>query len=52
MVYGSPARVVRPLTAEEQAGLPRWAEKYVAVARAHRALGARDAAAGEASRSP
>jgi gamma-carbonic anhydrase len=52
MVYGSPARVVRPLTAEEQAGLPRWAEKYVAVARAHRALGARDAAAGEASCSP
>ena len=38
MVYGSPARVVRPLTAEEQAGLPRWAEKYVTVARSHRAL--------------
>lgn len=42
MVYGSPARVVRPLTLEEQAGLPRWAEKYIVVARAHRA-----AAAGE-----
>jgi carbonic anhydrase/acetyltransferase-like protein (isoleucine patch superfamily) len=40
MVYGSPARVVRPLTPEEQAGLPRWAEKYVIVARAHRALAA------------
>jgi gamma-carbonic anhydrase len=38
MVYGSPARVVRPLTADEQSGLPRWAEKYVTVARAHRAL--------------
>jgi len=41
MVYGSPAKVVRPLRAEEQAGLKRWAEKYVAVATAHAALGAR-----------
>ena len=40
MVYGSPARVVRPLTPEEQAGLRRWAEKYVEVARAHAARGA------------
>jgi len=39
MVYGSPARVVRALTADEQAGLKRWAEKYVAVAQAHAALG-------------
>ncbi len=37
MVYGSPAKIVRPLTAEEQAGLRRWAEKYVAVAQAHAA---------------
>lgn len=37
MVYGSPAKVVRALTAEEQAGLKRWAEKYVAVAAAHAA---------------
>jgi len=35
MVYGAPARVVRPLTTEEQAGLRRWAEKYVVVATAH-----------------
>lgn len=35
MVYGSPAKVARPLTPEEQAGLRRWAEKYVAVAQAH-----------------
>lgn len=35
MVYGSPAKVARPLTAEEQAGLRRWAEKYVEVAKAH-----------------
>ena len=35
MVYGAPARVVRSLTPEEQAGLRRWAEKYVAVAQAH-----------------
>ena len=38
MVYGSPAKVVRALTAEEQAGLRRWAEKYVTVAQAHAAL--------------
>jgi carbonic anhydrase/acetyltransferase-like protein (isoleucine patch superfamily) len=37
MVYGSPAKVARALTAEEQAGLRRWAEKYVAVAGAHAA---------------
>ncbi len=35
MVYGSPAKVVRPLTAAEQAGLRYWAEKYVVVAKAH-----------------
>ncbi len=40
MVYGSPAKVVRALTAEEQAGLRRWAEKYVEVAKAHIALAA------------
>lgn len=37
MVYGSPAKVVRPLTAAEMAGLRPWAEKYVAVATAHAA---------------
>ncbi|HTX67200.1 MAG TPA: gamma carbonic anhydrase family protein [Opitutaceae bacterium] len=37
LVLGMPARVVRPLTAEEQAGLRRWAEKYVVVAKAHAA---------------
>jgi len=36
MVLGSPAKVVRPLTAEEQASLPGWAEKYVKVAAHHR----------------
>src|ERR1051325_8083312 len=30
LVMGSPAKVVRPLTAEERAGLKHWAEKYVA----------------------
>jgi carbonic anhydrase/acetyltransferase-like protein (isoleucine patch superfamily) len=35
MVYGSPAKVARALTPEEQAGLRRWAEKYVEVAKAH-----------------
>jgi carbonic anhydrase/acetyltransferase-like protein (isoleucine patch superfamily) len=37
MVLGSPARVVRVLSAEEQADLRGWAEKYVHVARAHAA---------------
>ena len=37
MVYGSPAKVVRALTDEEQRGLRRWAEKYVEVAKAHAA---------------
>lgn len=35
MILGAPARVVRPLTDEEQRGLRGWAEKYVAVAHAH-----------------
>ncbi len=30
LVLGSPAKVVRALTAEERAGLKHWAEKYVA----------------------
>jgi carbonic anhydrase/acetyltransferase-like protein (isoleucine patch superfamily) len=29
MVLGSPARVVKPLTPEQRAGLKHWAEKYV-----------------------
>ena len=35
MIFGAPAKVVRPLTAEEQAGIRAMAEKYVLVARAH-----------------
>lgn len=35
LVLGSPAKVVRSLSAEEQAGLPGWAEKYVVVASHH-----------------
>ncbi len=38
MILGAPARVVRPLTEDEQGGLRRWAEKYVEVAQAHAAL--------------
>jgi carbonic anhydrase/acetyltransferase-like protein (isoleucine patch superfamily) len=38
MVYGSPAKVVRPLTEAEQQSLKPWAEKYVEVAKAHAAL--------------
>jgi carbonic anhydrase/acetyltransferase-like protein (isoleucine patch superfamily) len=37
LVYGAPARVVRPLTEAEAAGIRSWAEKYLAVARAHAA---------------
>lgn len=36
LVMGSPAKVIRPLTAAEQAALPGWAEKYVKVAAHHR----------------
>jgi len=38
MVYGSPAKVIRPLTEAEQQGLKPWAEKYVEVAAAHARL--------------
>jgi gamma-carbonic anhydrase len=41
MVFGSPAKVVRPLTQKERASLRPWAEKYVEVARAHARLSAR-----------
>lgn len=37
LVVGSPAKVVRALNPEEQAGLRYWAEKYVEVSRAHAA---------------
>ena len=37
MILGAPARVVRPLSAAEQDGLRRWAEKYIEVAKAHAA---------------
>jgi len=40
MVMGMPAKVVRTLSPEEQAGLRGWAEKYVLVSAAHAALGA------------
>ena len=36
LVMGSPAKVVRALTADEQAALPGWAEEYVKVAAHHR----------------
>jgi len=37
LVMGSPARVVRPLSKEEQSRIKSWADKYVEVAAAHRA---------------
>jgi carbonic anhydrase/acetyltransferase-like protein (isoleucine patch superfamily) len=43
MVYGSPAKVVRALSEEEQRGLRKWAEKYVEVAKAHAVLAKRRA---------
>ena len=39
LVLGSPAKVVRALTLDEQAGIRVWAEKYVALSRAYRAQG-------------
>ncbi len=36
LILGSPAKVVRQLTLEEQAGIKVWAEKYVALSRAYR----------------
>lgn len=41
MVLGTPAKVVRGLSPEEQASLRPWAEKYVLVAQAHAALAKR-----------
>lgn len=38
MVMGMPAKVIRPLTEEEKAGLKPWAEKYTQVAQAHKKL--------------
>ena len=38
MVYGSPAKVIRPLRDDEIAALKPGAEKYVAVAKAHAAM--------------
>ena len=37
MILGSPAKVVRALTEDEQRGLRGWAEKYIEVASAHAA---------------
>jgi len=34
MVMGAPARVVRPLSAEEQLSVKEWAERYVTISRA------------------
>jgi carbonic anhydrase/acetyltransferase-like protein (isoleucine patch superfamily) len=41
LILGAPANVARLLTAAEQSGLRGWAEKYIAVARAHAALSQR-----------
>jgi carbonic anhydrase/acetyltransferase-like protein (isoleucine patch superfamily) len=38
MILGSPAKVTRPLTEKELLGLRPWAEKYIAVSRAHAGL--------------
>jgi len=40
LVYGSPARVIRPLLPGERRGIRAWADKYTEVARAHAALAA------------
>lgn len=37
MILGAPAKIVRPLSDDEQRGLRRWAEKYLDVGKAHAA---------------
>jgi len=37
LVLGSPAKVVRALSLDEQAGIKVWAEKYVALSRVYKA---------------
>ncbi|HTQ30965.1 MAG TPA: gamma carbonic anhydrase family protein [Opitutaceae bacterium] len=37
LVYGSPAKIIRALAPAEQSALRGWAEKYVALAKAHAA---------------
>jgi carbonic anhydrase/acetyltransferase-like protein (isoleucine patch superfamily) len=39
LVLGSPAKVVRTLSLDEQAGIRLWADKYVGVSRGFRARG-------------
>jgi carbonic anhydrase/acetyltransferase-like protein (isoleucine patch superfamily) len=39
LVLGSPAKIVRTLSLDEQAGIRTWAEKYVALSRAYRERG-------------
>ena len=46
MILGAPAKIVRPLSDDEQRGLRRWAEKYLDVAKAHAALSRTRAAEG------
>jgi len=41
MVLGTPARIARPLSEEEQSKIRLWAEKYIAVSKAHAALNSR-----------
>ena len=41
LILGSPAKVVRSLTLEEQAGIRVWAERYVEVSRSYIARGIR-----------
>ncbi len=36
LIIGSPAKAIRTLTLDEQAGIKVWAEKYVALSRAYR----------------
>lgn len=35
LIYGSPAKIIKPLSDEERKGIRKWAEKYITVARAH-----------------
>ncbi len=52
LVMGTPGRVVRGLSHDERVGIRHWAEKYIAVAAAHRAFHAETSRATHPSGNP
>ncbi len=52
LVMGTPGRVVRGLSHDERVGIRSWAEKYIAVAAAHRAFHAESSGATNPAEAP